>query len=308
MNIALIAETDEVAHASGVSAAEVTEAAATKPFGYFPFYPGSGVGGHCLVNDLGLLPPSPLFEVVRALIDEMPAVAVDRLATLLALPGKRVLVVGTGYKPGSSEQTASPASGSSERFALGGAIPWFVDSGNASLHGRRCTRPRGAAEMLGTFDAAIIVSGDDAVTAEDLRRAAPVVLDAAGGAGGRRGCEGSDRQPSVAAEARPSRARWDGSVQSVRPLGGHDFETDLMFIDYVEVPPGATIGYHRHGDDEELYFIIEGAGVMEVEGVERRVHCGDLILNRRGSAHSLVNDSSVVIRLLVLQVRYRDAS
>jgi quercetin dioxygenase-like cupin family protein len=99
-----------------------------------------------------------------------------------------------------------------------------------------------------------------------------------------------------------------GSVQSARPLEGDDFETDLMFIEYVEVPPGATIGYHRHGDDEEIYFIIEGAGVMEVEGFERRVHSGDLILNRRGSAHGLVNDSSVVIRLLVWQVRYRDGS
>lgn len=113
--------------------------------------------------------------------------------------------------------------------------------------------------------------------------------------------------PSLPRSAHPAHDGI-GSVQSVRPLEGHDFETDLMFVDYVEVPPGATIGHHRHGDDEELYFVIEGAGLMEVEGAERRVRAGDLILNRRGSAHSLVNDSLVLIRLLVWQVQYRDGS
>lgn len=183
VNIALIAEMTKLAHASGVSAGEVAEAAATKPFGYFPFHPGAGVGGHCLVNDLGLLPPSALLEAVRALIDEMPAVAVDRLAMLLALPGKRVLVVGTGYKPGSSEQTASPACGIVRELRVRGAIPWFVDSRNASFTVDGDDVPAARSELLGTFDAAIIVSGDDAVTAEELRRAAPVVLDASGGRG-----------------------------------------------------------------------------------------------------------------------------
>ena len=96
-----------------------------------------------------------------------------------------------------------------------------------------------------------------------------------------------------------------GSVESVRPFEGDDLETDLMFVDYVEVPPGVSIGHHRHGDDEELYFVIEGEGLMDVEGSSHRVRAGDLILNRRGSAHGLANDSSGVIRLLVWQVQYR---
>lgn len=113
--------------------------------------------------------------------------------------------------------------------------------------------------------------------------------------------------PSLARRTHPAHDGI-GSVQSARPLEGDDFETDLMFVDYVEVPPGATIGHHRHGDDEELYFVIEGAGLMEVDGSEHRVHTGDLILNRRGAAHGLANDSSAVIRLLVWQVRYRSGS
>jgi quercetin dioxygenase-like cupin family protein len=95
-------------------------------------------------------------------------------------------------------------------------------------------------------------------------------------------------------------------VESVRPLAEDTFETDLMFVDYVEIPAGSTIGRHTHGEDEELYFIVEGSGMMHVQGTKRRVDAGDLILNRRGWTHGLVNDSENVIRLLVWQVRFRD--
>ena len=180
VNIALIAEVTKIAHAAGVSAAEVAEAAATKPFGYHPFYPGPGVGGHCLVNDLDLLPSSALVDAARRLIDEMPAVTVDRLASLVPLHGARVLIVGTGYKPGSPEQTSSPARGIVRELRYRGATPWFVDSRNPTFAVDGAEVPAVRADALGAFDAAILVSGDDALGADELRLAAPIVLDANG--------------------------------------------------------------------------------------------------------------------------------
>jgi UDP-N-acetyl-D-mannosaminuronate dehydrogenase len=135
------------------------------------------------VNDLDLLSSSPLLDAARVLIDEMPAVAVDRLASLLALEGARILVVGTGYKPGSSDQTASPAHGIVRELRGRGAIPWFVDSRNDAFIVDETGVPAARPDALGRFDAVIIVSGDDAIPTEALRRAAPVVLDAGGGAG-----------------------------------------------------------------------------------------------------------------------------
>jgi quercetin dioxygenase-like cupin family protein len=100
----------------------------------------------------------------------------------------------------------------------------------------------------------------------------------------------------------------DGLVDVVRPLEGDDFETDLMFVDYVVMAPGTSIGYHRHGDDEELYLLLEGIGTMTIEGEEHTVGAGDLVLNRRGWSHGLRNDSDGPIRLVVWQVAYRTGS
>jgi mannose-6-phosphate isomerase-like protein (cupin superfamily) len=94
-------------------------------------------------------------------------------------------------------------------------------------------------------------------------------------------------------------------VHAVRPLTDEDFETDLAFIDYVELPPGSSIGTHVHGDDEEIYFVIEGRGAMAIDEEDHVVRAGDLVLNRRGGTHGLRNDSDAPIRLLILQVRYR---
>jgi mannose-6-phosphate isomerase-like protein (cupin superfamily) len=94
-----------------------------------------------------------------------------------------------------------------------------------------------------------------------------------------------------------------GRIEAVRALADADFETNLQFVDYAELPPGSAIGVHRHGDDEELYFIIEGEGLMTVDGHQHRVRAGDLILNARHGEHGLRNDTTVPIRLLVWQVR-----
>jgi mannose-6-phosphate isomerase-like protein (cupin superfamily) len=99
-----------------------------------------------------------------------------------------------------------------------------------------------------------------------------------------------------------------GRINVARPFDTDDFETGLMFVERVEIPPGTSIGIHRHGDDEELYFILSGSGRMIVDGVEYRVGAGDLVLNRMGGSHGLLNDSDDSIELLVWQVAFDQAT
>jgi quercetin dioxygenase-like cupin family protein len=77
------------------------------------------------------------------------------------------------------------------------------------------------------------------------------------------------------------------------------------FVDLVVVPPGATIGEHTHGGDEETYVIIDGSGTMAVDGTELAVGPGDVVVNRAGGTHGLRNTGEGPLRLVVLDVRVR---
>ncbi len=76
------------------------------------------------------------------------------------------------------------------------------------------------------------------------------------------------------------------------------------WIDLVIVPPGADIGEHAHGTgDEETYVIIEGRGHMRVDGESMAVGPGDVIINRPGGTHALINDGPAEMKLVVVDVR-----
>ena len=81
-----------------------------------------------------------------------------------------------------------------------------------------------------------------------------------------------------------------------------DFQSNIDFIDRVVVPPGSTIGVHRHGNNEEMYVVLQGAGMMKIENEELAVGKGDMILNPAGGRHGLTNQSAEPIDLLVIQV------
>jgi mannose-6-phosphate isomerase-like protein (cupin superfamily) len=81
-------------------------------------------------------------------------------------------------------------------------------------------------------------------------------------------------------------------------------ETGSRFdhVDYVELPPGADIGFHRHlPGEEEIYIIMDGNGKMTLEGNTFAVERGDVIVNPPGGAHALLNDSEGPMRLVVVQ-------
>ena len=75
------------------------------------------------------------------------------------------------------------------------------------------------------------------------------------------------------------------------------------FIDLAEIPPGSSIGRHRHGpDEEEFYLVLKGQGVMWRNGEEFPVRAGDLIRNPPSGEHSLYNSGPDPLRIFVFEV------
>ena len=93
-----------------------------------------------------------------------------------------------------------------------------------------------------------------------------------------------------------------GLVKNVQIFTHKDFDTKLQFIIYTELEPGCSIGYHKHGEDEEIYLILEGQGTMNVNGESKIVNIGDVILNKPNSSHGLDNTSQNLLKLFVFKV------
>ena len=122
VNIALANEMAILCADLGINVWEVIEAAATKPFGFMPFYPGPGVGGHCIpidpcyfsfrVRELGR--HARFVELAEAINEQMPDYVVTRVADALnergkAVRGARLLIVGAAYKRDVADVRESPA-------------------------------------------------------------------------------------------------------------------------------------------------------------------------------------------------------
>lgn len=92
-----------------------------------------------------------------------------------------------------------------------------------------------------------------------------------------------------------------GEVHSVKLYDDGDFESPLKFLYYMVLPPGTSVGYHQHGQNEEVYVILEGAGRMKVNGEDRDVMPGDVLLNKAGWSHGLENTGFEALRILVYE-------
>src|SRR5947207_2006749 len=122
VNIALVNELKMVYGAMGIDIWEVIEAAKTKPFGFIPFYPGPGLGGHCIPIDPFYLTwkareyghNTRFIELAGEVNTAMPQYAVHRVAEALnagskAVNGSRILVIGLAYKPNVDDDRESPS-------------------------------------------------------------------------------------------------------------------------------------------------------------------------------------------------------
>ena len=92
----------------------------------------------------------------------------------------------------------------------------------------------------------------------------------------------------------------DGEIRA-RRMWERNRAAGLRFVDFVDLPPGTTIGLHTHGlDDEELYVIVAGTGTMTVDDLQFEVGPGDVVINRPGGAHGLANTSRHNLRIVVI--------
>jgi mannose-6-phosphate isomerase-like protein (cupin superfamily) len=93
-----------------------------------------------------------------------------------------------------------------------------------------------------------------------------------------------------------------GVGKNARVFDKADFDTPLKFINYIELEPGATIGVHRHGANEEVYVVFGGSGVMITNDERQAVKTGDIILNKPGWEHGVENTSQELLKLFVFEI------
>jgi len=201
VNIALVNELKTIFAKMGVDIWEVIEAAKTKPFGYMPFYPGPGLGGHCIPIDPFYLTwrakqvgeETRFIELAGEINTSMPERVVDILDQTLSdllqksLSGSKILLVGLAYKKNVDDTRESPAFALIELMELKGASVDFYDPyipeipvtrEHTSLAGRvsvDCT-----AETLEGYDAVLICTDHENIDYDLVARHANMLIDTRG--------------------------------------------------------------------------------------------------------------------------------
>jgi UDP-N-acetyl-D-glucosamine dehydrogenase len=192
VNIALVNELKVSFDALGVDVWEVIQAAQTKPFGYMPFFPGPGVGGHCIPVDPFYLAwrakaegaSLRMVELAGEISRAMPGRVIER--TLQALAGRgrspvgaHVLVVGVAYKRNVDDTRETPARDIIEILRSHGARVSYHDplAPELMVGDTLMTSVDIGREALASFDCAIIVTDHDGVDYERLVRETPLVID-----------------------------------------------------------------------------------------------------------------------------------
>ncbi len=198
VNIALVNELKVIYEAMGVDVWEVIDAAKTKPFGFLPFYPGPGLGGHCIPIDPFYLTwkareygiATRFIELAGQINADMPRHVVNKLAHALdlrrerGLNGSRILVLGVAYKKNVDDMRESPALRLIELLEQRRAETEFYDPfvprlpktrGHAHLAGRKSLAWTQC--LASHFDATLIVTDHDAVDYRAIADHAPLVVD-----------------------------------------------------------------------------------------------------------------------------------
>ncbi|MGF1610886.1 MAG: nucleotide sugar dehydrogenase [Kiloniellales bacterium] len=198
VNIALVNELKLVYEAMGIDVWEVIEAAKTKPFGFMPFYPGPGLGGHCIpIDPFYLTWRARQFDIETRFIElageintAMPGYVVNRLSQALetragrALSGARVLLAGMAYKKNVDDIRESPGLRIMELIEERGAtvdyhdphIPEIpVTREHPDLGGRRSVP--WSAESLAGYDAVLICTDHDGVDYRLLGEHGRLIVD-----------------------------------------------------------------------------------------------------------------------------------
>jgi UDP-N-acetyl-D-glucosamine dehydrogenase len=183
VNIALVNEFAQIAHALGISVYETLDAANTKPYGFMKFTPSAGVGGHCIPVDPTYLAavaeehgaPATFIRRANEVNLEMSKYVVDRVQADNggSLEGKSVLVVGVAYKPNVADVRETAAELVIEHLRERGAVvSWHDDVVG--------TWKSGSSAPLAGADIAVVVTMHDSVKAAGVIASAPYVFDTTG--------------------------------------------------------------------------------------------------------------------------------
>ncbi len=135
VNIALINEFTQLCFTSGINVHEVIDAASSKPYGFMPFRPGVGVGGHCIPVDPLYLTwwarqngdRAPFVETAASINHEMPRYVAERALKLVSsdVRNPRVLILGVAYKSGVGDVRETPVSELRDQLkSLGAQVSW----------------------------------------------------------------------------------------------------------------------------------------------------------------------------------------
>ncbi len=183
VNIALVNEFAQIAHALGISVHETLEAANTKPYGFMKFNPSAGVGGHCIPVDPTYLAhvsaekgvPATFIERANVVNLDMPKYIVSRVEIDNggSLKRKKVQVIGVSYKPNVADTRETPSALVIDELKNRGAIVTWNDEVVGNWRGESSTE-------LGGSEIVIVVTLHDSVNKELILSSAPYVFDTTG--------------------------------------------------------------------------------------------------------------------------------
>lgn len=259
VNIALANEFQMVCDAFGIDVWEALRACATKPFGFMPFEPGPGVGGHCLpvhpfylaykARDCNVR--TSLTELAGRINEEMPTYILRKILSVLtvrrqSLSAARIGLIGVAYKRNTDDVRGSPAVRLIELLEAESAIISYHDPHVPALDaaGHRYQSHAMAPEFLSDQDCIVILTDHDGVDWSLVLRYAPAILDTRNVISPL-----SKREPAVASErggGAPSRPR--------RSRRGYVSEAGKRSGFVAEYPPGSTeVGLEETGRNQGEY-------------------------------------------------------
>ncbi len=196
VNIGFANEVAQICNRLGINVWEVIDSAATKPYGFMPFYPGPGVGGHCIPVDPAYLEwKMRNLEFRTRFIDlgndvnrSMPEYVVQRANEVLndigrSVHGSRILLVGVAYKPNVADIRESPAVEVAAKLLRRGALVSYADPHVLSLtmhDGDPVRRAELTASELEANELVVITTRHDSFDWDLVREHAPLVLDTRG--------------------------------------------------------------------------------------------------------------------------------
>jgi UDP-N-acetyl-D-glucosamine dehydrogenase len=192
VNIALVNEMAVMCHKFGIDIWEVIEAAKSKPFGFMPFYPGPGLGGHCIPVDpyyltwkARLKGIEPRFiELAAQINSQMPLFTISRVADALnerqrCLKGSKILGLGVAYKRDTNDIRESPALEVLEGLHQKGAIVGYSDPHvpSVQLNGERIKSLALTADGLSSMDCVVLLTDHSTFDYEMIVAHSRVILD-----------------------------------------------------------------------------------------------------------------------------------